>query len=113
MKDFGFRRSGYCSGTGSVTVAALNGSWTRRWSFEVEHGVERGVAKSRDTARRSARATVLGVGAWVSFFIVCFGLRGLYAFGHRCYLDAPVRLRWFGWLRFGFLFLGFGFLLQL
>src|SRR5947208_6791700 len=65
ISDFGSQ--GHCSGTGPVTVAARNGSWTRRWSFEVEYGMERGVAKNRDTARRSARATVVGLG-FVSLF---------------------------------------------
>src|SRR5437667_12891493 len=93
----------------SITVAARNGC-----EFEVAQGIagEKGVAKSRDTARRSARAN--GGGAWVRFFIFWLSLRGFDAFGRRCYLDASVWFRWFWRLRFGFLLLGFGgFLLQL
>src|SRR6266446_2681000 len=81
------------------------------WADGRYRGCKRCCEESRHGTQECVRH---GGGAWVRFFIFCLGLRGLGAFGRRCYLDAPVWFRRFGWLGFGFPFLGFGgFLLQL
>src|SRR5438876_1116926 len=79
------------------SVAARNGCCTRRWSFAMEEGMERGVAEesrhgTQECARHGAWAWTWAW-AWVRFFIFGLGRRGLAAFGRLCHPDAPVWFR--------------------